>query len=130
MGIYYCAFRYLFVQIIIFVQDLCRGVQHLCRSLGLCADLLKEKDRWLLKEYDNSQRIDIRENFFVNSSIPLLFYYSHDDPWTAGQPDKLGPNAKKIINPIGCHSPKINDPDYCPANIKQEVMDFITTYIY
>ena len=37
-GIYYCAFRYLFVQIIIIVQDLCKGVQHLCRRLGCCAD--------------------------------------------------------------------------------------------
>lgn len=111
-----------------YFADLLEGTSF--KAEDVLASLLKEKDRWLLKEYDNSQRIDIRENFFVNSSIPLLFYYSHDDPWTAGQPDKLGPNAKKIINPIGCHSPKINDPDYCPANIKQEVMDFITTYIY
>lgn len=94
------------------------------------ASLLKEEDRWLLKHYDNSQRIDIRENFFVNSTVPLLFFYSHDDPWTGCQPDKLGPNAKKIVNPIGIHSPQINDPAYCPADVKQEVMDFITTYIY
>lgn len=91
---------------------------------------LKEEDRWLLKQYDNSLRTDMRENFFVNSTMPLLFFYSHDDPWSGGQPDKLGPNAKKIINPIGVHSPKINDPAYCPAEVKQEVMDFITTYIH
>ena len=90
--------------------------------------MLKEKDRWLLNHYDNRQRIDIREKFFVSSSLPLLFFYSKDDPWTGGQPDKLGPNAKKVINPIGVHSPKINDPEYCPAEIKQEVMDFITTH--
>ncbi len=30
----------------------------------------------------------------------------------------------------GVHSPKINDPAYCPENIKQEVMNYITTYIY
>ena len=91
---------------------------------------LKEEDRWLLKQYDNSHRTDMRENFFVNSTMPLLFFYSHDDPWSGGQPDKLGPSAKKIINPIGVHSPKINDPAYCPAEVKQEVMDFITTYIH
>ena len=91
---------------------------------------LKAEERWLLEHYDNSQRIDIRERFFMGSTVPLLFYYSHDDPWSGGQPDKIGPNAKKIINPIGIHSSKINDPAYCPAHIKQEVMDFITTYIY
>ena len=91
---------------------------------------LKEEDRWVQDHYDNSKRIDMRENFFVNSTLPLLFFYSQDDPWSGGQPYKLGPNAKKIINPIGAHSPKINDPDFCPADIKQQVMDYITTYIY
>jgi hypothetical protein len=35
-----------------------------------------------------------------------------------------------IINPIGVHSGKINDPVYCPADVKQEVMNYIKTYIY
>jgi hypothetical protein len=91
--------------------------------------LLKEEDQWLVKQYDNSIRLDMRENFFMNSTIPLLFYYSQCDPWSAAQPDKLGPNAKKVINPIGIHSSKINDPAYCPADVKKEVMDFISTYI-
>ena len=92
--------------------------------------LLKEEDHWLMKQYDNSIRLDMRKNFFMNSTIPLLFYYSQPDPWSAAQPDRLGPNAKKVINPIGTHSSKINDPEYCPAEVKQEVMDFISTYIY
>ena len=91
--------------------------------------LLKEEDHWLMKQYDNSIRLDMRENFFMNSTIPLLFYYSQPDPWSAAQPDRLGPNAKKVINPIGTHSSKINDPAYCPADVKKEVMDFISTYI-
>ena len=111
-----------------YFADLLEGTSF--KADDVLASLLKEEDRWLLKHYDNSQRIDIRENFFVNSPLPLLFFYSHDDPWSGGQPDKLGPNAKKVINPIGIHSPIINDPAYCPADVKQEVMDFITTYIY
>ena len=91
---------------------------------------LHSEDRWLVKYYDNSVRTDMVKNFFVNSTIPLLFYYSQDDPWSAGQPEKIGPNAKIIINPVGIHSSKINDPDYCPANVKQEVMDYIKAYIY
>ena len=92
--------------------------------------LLKEEDQGLVKQYDSSIRLDMRENFFMNSSIPLLFYYSQPDPWSAAQPDKLGPNAKKVINPIGIHSSKINDPTCCPEDIRQEVMDFVSTYIY
>ena len=91
---------------------------------------LKEEDHRLLKEYDNSLRIDQMENFFANTTMPLLFFYSHDDTWTAARPNKLGPNAKMIINPIGHHSPQINNPETCPPEIRQEVMDFITTYIY
>ena len=91
---------------------------------------LRSEDRWLVKYYDNSVRTNMSKTFFVNSPVPLLFYYSHDDPWSAGKPEKIGPNAKMIINPIGIHSPKINDPAYCPADVKQEVMDYIKTYIY
>ena len=91
---------------------------------------LHSEDRWLVKYYDNSVRTDMSKTFFVNSTVPLLFYYSQDDPWSAGKPEKIGPNAKMIINPIGIHSPKINDPAYCPADVKQEVMDYIRTYIY
>ena len=91
---------------------------------------LHSEDRWLVKYYDGSVRTDMYKNFFVNSTVPLLFYYSKDDPWSAGKPEKIGPNAKMIINPVGIHSAKINDPLYCPANVKQEVMDYIRTYIY
>ena len=91
---------------------------------------LHSEDRWLVKYYDNSVRTDMYKNFFVNSTVPLLFYYTKDDPWSAGKPEKIGPNAKMIINPVGIHSSKINDPLYCPANVKQEVMDYIRTYIY
>ena len=91
---------------------------------------LTEADQGLVKEYDNSVRLDMLERFFLNSPIPLLFFYSQCDPWSAAQPEKLGPNAKKIINPIGVHSYKINDPTYCPADIKKEVMDYVSTYIY
>ena len=92
--------------------------------------MLHEEDRWLVNQYDASIRIDMYEHFFMNSTTPLLFFYSKDDPWSGGQPEKIGPNVKKIINPIGIHSSQINDPDYCPADVKQEVMDYISTYIY
>ena len=91
---------------------------------------LTEEDQGLEKQYDNSVRRDMLDNFFMNSPIPLLFFYSQCDPWSATQPAKLGPNAKMIINPVGIHSPKINDPAYCPADVKQKVMDYIKTYIY
>lgn len=91
---------------------------------------LHEEDRWVVNHYDASSRIEMCDKFFINSTKPLLLYYSKDDPWTAGQPEKIGPNVKKIINPVGVHSSKINNPDYCPADVKKEVMDYISTYIY
>ena len=55
---------------------------------------------------------------------------NHDQPDGDKFKQKIGPNVKKVINPIGMHSAQINDPEYCPAEIKQEVMDFISSYIY
>ena len=100
------------------------------KAEDVLTSLLHEEDRWLVKYYDNSLRVRMGEDFFINSTKPLLFFYSKDDPWTGGQPEKIGPNVKKVINPVGIHSSKINDPAYCPANVKQEVMDFISSYIY
>ena len=111
-----------------YFADLLEGTSF--KAEDVMATQLKAEDRWLVEQYDNSLRVDMCDNFFMNSTKPLLFYYSHDDPWSAGQPEKLGPNAKKGINPIGIHSSKINDPVYCPADVKKEVMDFISSYIY
>jgi hypothetical protein len=91
---------------------------------------LHEEDRSLLEQFDNSVSVDMCDNFFMNSTKPLLFFYSHDDPWAAGKPEKIGANAKLVINPIGVHSPQINNPTYCAADVKKEVMDYISSYIY
>lgn len=91
--------------------------------------MLKAEDRRLIGTYDNSVRVDQIRNFFTNSTCPLLLYYSHDDPYSAAQPEKTGPNVKKIINPIGVHHYKLNDPYYCPEAIKNEVMDYVSKYM-
>ncbi len=92
--------------------------------------LLKESDRWLVEKYDGNPYGNIVNNFFVTTPCPLLLYYVKDDPWSAGQPTKTGPNVKKVVNPIGKHSPYMNDPAFCPEATKQEVMNFVSTYIY
>jgi hypothetical protein len=91
---------------------------------------LQEEDRWVIGSYDGTLYHDIVNNFFVNTTCPLLLFYSQDDPWTAGKPDKVGPNVKIVINPIGRHSDNLNDTDLCPPQTKQEVMDYVSTYIY
>lgn len=111
-----------------YFADLLEGTSF--KAEDVLPSVLHSEDRWLVKYYDNSVRTDMTKTFFVNSTVPLLFYYSQDDPWSAGKPEKIGPNARMIINPIGVHSAKINDPAYCPADVKQEVMDYIRTYIY
>ena len=63
-------------------------------------------------------------------SMYILQPVNHDQPDGDKFKQKIGPNVKKVINPIGMHSAQINDPEYCPAEIKQEVMDFISRYIH
>ena len=98
------------------------------------ADVLKyallEEDRWVAGSYDGTLYSDIVTNFFVNTTRPLLLFYSQDDPWSAGKPSKVGPNVKIVINPIGRHGDHLNYPELCPAQTKQEVMDYVSTYIY
>ena len=91
---------------------------------------LKEADRWLVGTYDYSTNTDIVNNFFMTSTCPLLLYYVKDDPWSAGLPSRVGPNVKMVINPIGRHSSWLNDPNLCPEATKQEVMNYVSTYIY
>ena len=94
------------------------------------SSILKTEDRWLLPSYDSSTYTGIVNNFFMTSTTPLLLFYVHDDPWSAGIPTNVGPNVKLVINPIGRHSPYLNDPKLCPAETRQEVMNFVSTYIY
>ena len=91
--------------------------------------ILKPEDRWVIPTYDGSTYTDIVNNFFMTSTLPLLLFYVHDDPWSADMPKQVGPNVKLVVNPIGCHSPYLNDPKFCPVETKQEVMNFVSTYM-
>ena len=91
---------------------------------------IMKEDIWTVDKYDGTLYNDIVNNFFLNTTCPLLLFYSKDDPWSAGQPSVVGPNVKKVINPIGTHSPSLNDPNLCPEETKQEVMDYVTKFIY
>lgn len=95
------------------------------RKEDVLPSLLKGKDQELVATYDGSMYDDLVNNFFINTTCPLLFFYAHDDPWTAGAPPQLGPKAKMIVNPMGKHSSDLNDPNLCPPAIKQEVMDYV-----
>ena len=94
------------------------------------SSILKPEDRWLIPTYDSSTYTGIANTFLMTSTMPLLLFYVHDDPWSAGMPKQVGPNVKLVVNPIGRHSPYLNDPKLCPAETKQSVMDFVSTYIY
>ena len=93
------------------------------------AVMMDESDRHLLSEYDNTAYSNVKHDFFLNTPCPLLLYYVHDDPWTSSKPTVVGPNVKVVVNPIGYHNSVLNNPDYCPLAIKQEVMDYVTKYI-
>lgn len=92
--------------------------------------LLKPEEIHLVNTYDGTLVNEISSNFAMNPSCPLLLYYVHDDPWTMGKPEKVGPMTKLVINPIGKHNPDINDPALCPPEIRQEVVDYVQKYLY
>lgn len=91
---------------------------------------MRPEDRYLVNTYDGTLVNEINSNFVMNPSCPILLYYVYDDPWTIGKPEKVGPMTKLIMNPIGKHNSEMNDPALCPPEIKQEVMDYVQTYIY
>ena len=99
------------------------------RKEDVLPSLLKGKDRELVATYDGTVYNDLVNNFFINTTCPLLFIYAHDDPWTAGAPQQTGKNVKVVVNPMGKHSSDLNDPKLCPPAIKQEVMDYVNSFI-
>ena len=111
-----------------YFQDLLEGTSFDVNDV--LPQVLGEEDCWVVETYDGRVYEDIVKRFFFNSTCPLLLVYSHDDPWSAGKPEAVGPNVKVVVNPIGSHSPYLNDPDYCSEATKKEVMDWVQTYIY
>lgn len=95
------------------------------RKEDVLPSLLNGADKELVATYDGTMYNDLVNNFFIHSTCPLLFYYAHDDPWTAGAPPQVGQNGKIVVNPMGKHISDLNDPNICPPAIKQEVMDYV-----
>lgn len=50
--------------------------------------------------------------------------------WMGGQPEKLEPKAKKVINPSAFIPAKSTPPPIILQTSKIEAMDFISIYIY
>ena len=89
-----------------------------------------DADMWLYDTYDNSMMLDLLNNFLPNTDEPILFVYSTNDPWTSVRPTKINENVSKMIfNPIGVHALFLNHPDFCPAEVKNEVLDYIGKYV-
>jgi len=110
-----------------YFADLLDGTSFNCNDV--LPMFMKEEDAGLLSTYDGSLNNDIFFNYFRTTTCPVLLFYSKDDPWSGGMPTNLSPSVKIVVNPIGAHNPKLNDPVYCPAEIKQEVMNFVSTYL-
>ena len=91
---------------------------------------LKNEDLWLYDSYDNSEMIEIRENFIPNTTCPILLVYSESDPWTGAKIDRINEQySKMIINPLGIHNHDINTAEHYSAATRQEIMDFIARYV-
>ena len=91
---------------------------------------LEPVDRWIYATYDSTMLADILNNFFPNTTCPLLLVYAKDDPWTAARPSRInGQYSKVIVNPLGVHNHDINNPEHFSPETKQEIMDFIARYV-
>jgi len=108
-----------------YFADLLEGTSF--RKEDVLPSILRGDDKGLVNTYDGTVYNDLVNHFFTHSTCPLLLFYAHDDPWTAGRPPQLGPKAKIIINPMGKHSSDLNDPYLCPPAVKQEVMDYVNS---
>ena len=92
---------------------------------GLFTDIKENPDSTAMERKGNGEL-----NYLSQYSMYILQPVNHDQPDGDKFKQKIGPNVKKVINPVGIHSPIINDPEYCPVEVKEEVMDFISRYIY
>ena len=94
-------------------------------SNGLFSDIKENPDTMAMQEKEMGEL-----NYLSQYSMSLLQPVNHDQPDGDKFKQKIGPNVKKVINPVGIHSPIINNPEYCPVEVKEEVMDFISRYIH
>ena len=91
----------------------------------LFSDIKENPDTSAMKKKEKGEL-----EYLSQYSMYILQPVNHDQPDGDKFKQKIGPNVKKIINPIGMHGSIINDPKYCPVEVKEEVMDFISSYIY
>jgi Predicted hydrolase of the alpha/beta-hydrolase fold len=73
---------------------------------------------------------DFINNFLPVTTMPMIFIYGENDPWTGcAIPDPTNPNIVKIIVPKGTHSDYINNEYYCPKETYQQICYAIYKYI-
>ena len=73
---------------------------------------------------------DFINNFLPTTTMPMIFVYGENDPWTGcAIPDPTNPNIVKIIIPKGVHSDFIDLDSYCPKETYQQICYAIYKYI-
>ena len=80
--------------------------------------------------FSNAMTQDFIKNFLPVTTMPMIFVYGENDPWTGcAIPDPSNPYVDKIIVPKGAHSDYINNEFYCPKEIYQQICYAIYKYI-
>jgi len=87
---------------------------------------VEEKDEWLIGKFDGSVSKAVLEKFLPTTHIPILLVYAHNDPWTAGKPTKVSSSVKMLISKVGGHDDCINNPDYYPESLRDEIVSFVS----
>lgn len=80
--------------------------------------------------FSNAMTKDFIENFLPSTTMPMIFVYGENDPWTGcAIPDPTNSKVQKIIVPKGIHNDYINMENLYPKETRQQIMDAIYKYI-
>ena len=75
---------------------------------------------------------NFRQWCYTETSQPILFVYSKNDPWTGGAPDdaafRQNPTIQKVVDPIGVHHDAFKQRERFTLSTEQTIIDFLKTH--
>lgn len=110
-------------------KEYLNGTSFSPRNVNL--SLIPAEVRPLYDAYDNSYRLKLVKDYMPFTAKPTLLVYSKDDPWTGGRPEYINPvTTKMVINPNGIHSDALINEEYYSPSLTQEIVSFVSQYVY
>jgi len=84
-------------------------------------------------QWDGGKLMTAVHQWAKQTTKPLIFVYSYNDPWTGGAiTDEAADPSRhvwKVINKIGTHSPQFLDEKNCDKEASQTIQNAIKTVL-